>query len=606
MLAVRGYQAQADRVTRLLATAPTLEPAAASAYEQAVRITGEQLAPPEPITPAQPAAAAIGSVLHAMLDAVRASTPGTIADIDTEFLHDVRVAVRRARSVLKLTGDVLPPEVTTELAAELRWLGDVTSPTRDLDVYLLGVPAMARGLRSAEPGDLDEFGVHLAQRRRIERRRLVRALRSKRFASLVGLWQSVPRQAPHDGPTASALAAERVRRAHRRVVRLGSAITVGSPAEDLHTLRKRCKELRYLLEIFEPCYDRTTHRQAMRTLRSLQDCLGRFQDNEVQADGIGSFRGRDDGRRHGRAADPAGDGRSRRRATGRAAACPGGVRRGVRRVRPAEEPPPGRGGMKVIACYTIKGGVGKTSTAVNLAHLAARDGQRTLLWDLDPQGAASFLFRIKPRVKGGGKALVRRRTTLDDAIKGTDFDDLDLLPADFSYRHMDLHLDAGKDATRALRKLLRPLAGEYDVVFLDCPPGISLVSEAVMHAADLLLVPLIPATLSLRTFDQLTAFVADFEGRRPALLAFFSMVDRRRRLHREVVDDVAGSRREIAGAVIPALSAIEQMAEVRVPTTAAHPRSRAAQSYASLWAEAQGALGSKAQGALGTTAQGSR
>ena len=101
--------------------------------------------------------------------------------------------------------------------------------------------------------------------------------------------------------------------------------------------------------------------------------------------------------------------------------------------------------MKIFATYNIKGGVGKTTAAVNLAYLSAADGCRTLLWDLDPQGAASFLFRIKPRVKGGGKALIRGTKTLDDAIKGTDFDHLDLLPADFTYRNMDLLLGtAGK------------------------------------------------------------------------------------------------------------------------------------------------------------------
>jgi cellulose biosynthesis protein BcsQ len=163
--------------------------------------------------------------------------------------------------------------------------------------------------------------------------------------------------------------------------------------------------------------------------------------------------------------------------------------------------------MRVLATYNIKGGVGKTSTAVNLAYLSSRDGARTLLWDLDPQGAASFIFRIKPRVKGGGKGLVRRKFSLGDAIKGTDFDDLDLLPADFSYRNLDLLLDARSKPVAVLRQLLRPLAQDYDTVILDCPPGISLVSESVMYAADTLLIPLIPATLSLRTFDQLTDFV---------------------------------------------------------------------------------------------------
>ena len=171
--------------------------------------------------------------------------------------------------------------------------------------------------------------------------------------------------------------------------------------------------------------------------------------------------------------------------------------------------------MRVFATYNIKGGVGKTTTAVNLAYLAARDGQRTLLWDLDPQGAASYLFRIRPRVKGGAKALIRGARSLDDGVKGTDFDNLDLLPADFTYRNMDLELDAAKNSTRRLRRLLKPLSDEYDVIFLDCPPSISLVSENVMHAVDTLLVPLIPTTLSLRTLDQLTRFIAEFEGRRP-------------------------------------------------------------------------------------------
>src|SRR3954462_3431541 len=189
---------------------------------------------------------------------------------------------------------------------------------------------------------------------------------------------------------------------------------------------------------------------------------------------------------------------------------------------------------RVLATYNIKGGGGKTSAAVNLAYLAARGGARTLLWDLDPQGASTYLFRIKPRIKGGGRKLVRGKSDVEALIKGTDHDRLDLLPADFSYRHMDLALDATKRPTRRLRRLLAPLAGEYEYIFLDCPPSISLVSESVFDAADALLVPLIPATLSSRTFEQLRD-VVDGSAR---LLAFFSMVDGRKRLHREVIEQM--------------------------------------------------------------------
>jgi cellulose biosynthesis protein BcsQ len=241
--------------------------------------------------------------------------------------------------------------------------------------------------------------------------------------------------------------------------------------------------------------------------------------------------------------------------------------------------------VKVLATYNIKGGVGKTSTAVNLAYLAAREGRRTLLWDLDPQAAATYLFRVRPRVKGGGHALVTRQRPIEAALKATDFDNLDLLPADFSYRNMDLELDDTKKRTRRLGQLLDNVAGEYDVVFLDCPPSISLVSENVMHASDTLLVPLIPATLSMRTLDQLTRFVADSQGSRPEVVAFFSMADRRKRLHREVIDAMARDRTRVADTVIPALSIIEQMAERRAPVPAFAPTSRAAQCYEQLWAE---------------------
>jgi cellulose biosynthesis protein BcsQ len=241
--------------------------------------------------------------------------------------------------------------------------------------------------------------------------------------------------------------------------------------------------------------------------------------------------------------------------------------------------------VRVYATYNIKGGVGKTSTAVNLAHLAARNGEHVLLWDLDPQAAATYLFRVRPKVKGGSKALVRGDRSLDDVIKATDFDRLDLVPADFSYRNMDLQLDDMKRPTRRIRQLLQPLADEYDAVFLDCPPSISLLSENVLHAVDTLLVPMIPATLSVRTFTQLVDFIGDFDGRRPRVYAFFSMLDRRKRLHHDVMAHLATERPGILNTAIPALAIIEQMAEQRAPVTAFAPHSVAASYYEALWHE---------------------
>ena len=248
--------------------------------------------------------------------------------------------------------------------------------------------------------------------------------------------------------------------------------------------------------------------------------------------------------------------------------------------------------MNILATYNIKGGVGKTAAAVNLAYLAARDGRRTLLWDLDPQGAASFLLRIRPRVKGGGKALIRGKRSLSEAVKPTEFDRLDLIPGDFTYRNLDLALDAAKKPTQRIARLLGPLAGDYDLAILDCPPGISLASENVVHAAGTLLVPLIPTTLSVRTLEQLTGFVAELD-RPPTLFPFFTMVDGRKRLHREVIDDLRARRDDLAATTIPALSLVEQMAVRRAPLPAFAPRSRVARSYEDLWAEVRDGAAAK-------------
>jgi chromosome partitioning protein len=245
---------------------------------------------------------------------------------------------------------------------------------------------------------------------------------------------------------------------------------------------------------------------------------------------------------------------------------------------------------RVVALYNIKGGVGKTSAAVNLAWTAAEEGARVLLWDLDPQGAASYLLRIRPKVRGGGAKLVRGRSDPAALLKGSDHPRLDLLPADFSYRNMDLVLDATKRPTEGLARVLTPIATDFDYVFLDCPPAISLASESIFVAADVLLVPLIPSPLSLRTFDQLQHFVATEVAKpRPRILAFFSMADGRRALHRSVIADMT-AREGVLPTAIPAASDVERMATQRRALAQFAPRGRAARAYGQLWTEVRTAL----------------
>lgn len=239
--------------------------------------------------------------------------------------------------------------------------------------------------------------------------------------------------------------------------------------------------------------------------------------------------------------------------------------------------------MKVIATYNIKGGVGKTATAVNLAWLAAREGAPTLVWDLDPQGAASYYFRIKPRIKGGGKRLVQGKRDLDDFIRGTDYELLDLLPADFSYRNMDLFLEHAKNPGHQLHKLLKPFKKEYYYVFLDCPPSISLVSENIFDAAGAILVPTIPTTLSLRTYKQIRKFFRQETLDMDKVMPFFSMVDRRKQLHRSIVDAPPEYMENLLRTGIPYDSNVERMGSHRTPLGEYAPNSRSAHCYESLW-----------------------
>jgi chromosome partitioning protein len=241
--------------------------------------------------------------------------------------------------------------------------------------------------------------------------------------------------------------------------------------------------------------------------------------------------------------------------------------------------------MKIIGVYNIKGGVGKTAAAVNLAYLAARQRYATLVWDLDPQGAATYYFRIKPRIKGSGRKMIRGEQDVDVLIKGTDYENLDLLPADFSYRNMDLVLGDTKKPVYRLQRLLRPFAAEFDYIFLDCPPSISLVSENIFRAADALLIPTIPTTLSLRSYQQLLKFIQKREMRDVVLMPFFSMVDSRKRMHLDIIEEMPQQHPEVLAAQIPYASDVEKMGCNREPLLGFSPKCAAALAYESMWRE---------------------
>lgn len=247
--------------------------------------------------------------------------------------------------------------------------------------------------------------------------------------------------------------------------------------------------------------------------------------------------------------------------------------------------------MKRLATYSIKGGVGKTTATVNLAYAAARTGVRTLVWDLDPQGAATYFMRIDPELRGGAKGLVDRRGELAPHIRATDVVGLDVVPADVSLRHLDLYLDDGRKAARRVGELLAGAEGDYDVVLLDLAAGVSLTTELVVDVADALLVPMVPTPLALRTLEQLLTLVAERgdargnTGERPAVWPFVSMYDWHRPLHRRLLQSLADSATPFLTTAVPLSSAVERMGTARAPVAHFAPRTTAARAYTALWAE---------------------
>lgn len=289
--AVRGYQAEANELTEQMCAVRGLARSDGTRFTDAIAMNGMKgIAPPlhplpgksqaqSEIGPGTPVDLAVASALLGWLTAMELTAPGAAADVDIEFLHDLRIAVRRSRSLVKLAGDVLPDSLADRFAPELKWLGDLTSPTRDLDVLLETFESV--------PDELTPLVEHMAGRREVERRRLRRGLGSARFRTFVSDWRSALEAvvaAPQaNAPSTADVAAARIQAMYGNVAKRARAITPSTRGNKLHSLRKRCKELRYALDAFRPVCEPAAYKSVLRQLKDLQDSLGAMQDAHVQA-----------------------------------------------------------------------------------------------------------------------------------------------------------------------------------------------------------------------------------------------------------------------------------------------------------------------------------
>lgn len=248
--------------------------------------------------------------------------------------------------------------------------------------------------------------------------------------------------------------------------------------------------------------------------------------------------------------------------------------------------------METIAFFNLKGGVGKTTSAVNIAWHAANEGIPTLLWDLDPQGAASWLLNSKAKTKAQPKKILSGKTPIGDLVKRTDYDHLDIIPADFSLRHLDQQLavqtEQGKRNTIA--KLVEPFGESYALIILDCPPSFSVLTEQIFATADSLYLPLIPSHLSLRTFEQTRDFFKQHKLKPKRLHAFFTMVDRRRSMHRIMLAHPPKMLKNGLPTPIPYAAVVERMGDHQAPLPAFDKHSQVSKAYAGLWQDIKHSL----------------
>ena len=241
------------------------------------------------ITPTNRSGHAVRQILGHLLAALRANTDGVIQDRDPAPLHDLRVAVRRARSALGQLEGVLPTETVGRLAADLEWLGELTGPCRDLDVWLLDLDLYRGALPPEEAASLAPLETRVLGMRDRAHAELVLALSSPRFQRLLDGWESClsaepgPAEAPPDADTpVKVLADRRIAKAYDRLLHRCLRLGKHPTARALHRLRIAAKKLRYLLEFFRSLYPTVRIAPLITRLKAVQDILGELNDVGVQ------------------------------------------------------------------------------------------------------------------------------------------------------------------------------------------------------------------------------------------------------------------------------------------------------------------------------------